>query len=161
MRFFVLLAATTSAFKVTHFPTRDGFNTMPPSGCHDNKTTCNPTHYGSPVDGPNGMPPINCQGDEDGLILDSFVFNVSSGKTVSVMNMWCSPHCNATMACPTDKPGGSAVVAEPSCFLTGTDRKTGEKITNCILNCTKDSDCGGGAICANETGWSFCGWPWN
>ena len=119
-------------------------NSTDQHGCHHNKTSCNPTHYGNPLK--NGKP-LFCQADEDGLIIDSFVFNPVTGKMIQVAFMWCSPNLTriGSSVCPNDVPAGAnssgakAMIAAPGMSQ------------NCFLSCTHDSDCGGGAICADET----------
>ena len=113
-------------------------------GCHHNKTSCNPTHYGSPLK--NGQP-LFCQADEDGLILDSFVYNPVTGKTMQVAFMWCSPNLNRTgsSVCPSDMPAGAKTTGAKA-MPAGPGMSK-----NCFMSCTRDSDCGGGAVCADET----------
>jgi hypothetical protein len=114
----------------------------------------NPTHYGSPLDSANSDPPINCRIDEDGLILDSFIYVPSTGKMTQVAFMWCSPNTTRTTGgkCPTDAPPGATTKgAIPMTMGKG-------QPTSCFLSCTKDSDCGPSghpagkykAVCAPE-----------
>ena len=107
----------------------------------------NPTHYGSPLDSPSGSPPINCRLDEDGVILDSFVYNPQTGAMEQVEFMWCAPNLTRMGAarCPTDVPAGATTA--------GASPMTAAPAMNesCFLSCVQDSDCGGGALCADET----------
>jgi hypothetical protein len=141
------LLATSSAVgvqKITHFTDRYGVSV---SNRSDHP---NPTHYGSPLDSANSHPPINCRMDEDGLILDSFVWVPSTGKMTQIEYMWCSPNITKTKGvCPTDAPPGATT--------TGAKPMTvGKGASSCFLSCTKDSDCGGKdrsgkrAVCAPE-----------
>lgn len=113
----------------------------------------NPTHYGSPIDGPFAHPPINCKLDEDGLLIMNFVINMSTGKETQVIDMWCAPNTTRSgEACPTDIPKGATTQgAKPAPFEGG---------GNCILGCTATSDCGGGATCTNESNVFMCMWPY-
>jgi hypothetical protein len=114
----------------------------------------NPTHYGSPLDSADGSPPINCRLDEDGLILDSFVYVPATGKMTQVEYMWCAPNVTRTGGkCPADAPPGATTKgAKPM-------RCGGEGDFSCFLSCTRDSDCGPSghptgkykAVCAPET----------
>jgi hypothetical protein len=114
----------------------------------------NPTHYGSPLDGPNSSPPINCKLDEDGLILASFILNLTTGKLTQVDFMWCAPNLTrvngGSSVCPADKPAGATTAGAKPMNCGG-----GEP-TSCFLSCTQDSDCGAKspagaiAVCAPE-----------
>jgi len=122
----------------------------------------NPTHYGSPLDNSTAHPPINCKLDEDGLIIDSFIFNPVTGKTVQTLLMWCSPNTtrSGASACPTDIPAGATTKGAKAMPFFHPTTASG----SCYLSCSATSDCGGGAMCANQTqpdsGPMFmCQWP--
>lgn len=120
----------------------------------------NPTHYGSPLDCSTCSPPINCKLDEDGLIIDSFIWNPVTGKMEQSLLMWCAPNLTraGATACPTDIPAGAATPgAKP---IVTSDVTSGDS-RSCLLSCVQHSDCGGKALCANETksfNTSMCGW---
>ena len=120
----------------------------------------NPTHYGSPLDCSSCSPPINCRLDEDGLIIDSFVWNPITGKMTQALFMWCAPNLTKSIpprtTCPIDMPANATTVGAKPMRM--------DPHGDCFLSCMRDSDCGGGAVCANETGslpgsHFMCAWP--
>ena len=105
-----------------------------------------PPHYGSPLDGPDANPPINCDMDEGGLVLAGFgkCTRPPCPPVKEKQLMWCAPKCNTTAACPADRPSSFTTPGtKPSCL-------TNEG--NCVITCTNGSDCGAGAICGDIRG---------
>jgi len=88
----------------------------------------NPTHYGDPKTG--------CESDEQAVQVQGL-----SGD-------FCSPKCDSSGSCPTDKPAGDA--ASPSCALQTT---TGDQY--CAMLCKADSECGTGS-CQSVSGQGIC-----
>ena len=115
----------------------------------------NPTHYGPPLPKPlpkGKGPPVSCEHDEDPQFIASFVYNVTSGKTMSVLRQWCAPRGANGTHCPTDFPPG-ANGAKPKPFVSDPGK------TNCYLSCNHTSDCGGGAVCETKSlGTGACTW---
>lgn len=117
----------------------------------------NPTHYGPPLPLPlpkGHGPPVSCKHDEDPQFISSFVFNVTSGKTTSVLRQWCAPRLVNGTDCPTDVPPGATTSgAKPKAFVSDPGKM------NCYLSCTRNSDCGGGAVCETKSlGTGGCTW---
>lgn len=119
----------------------------------------NPTHYGPPLPKPLPPPPakgppVSCQHDEDAQFIASFIFNVTSNKTTSVLRQWCAPRAANGTHCPTDVPPGAATHgAQPKPFVSDPGKM------NCYLSCTHNSDCGGGAVCETKSlGTGACTW---
>ena len=65
----------------------------------------------------------------------------------------CAPKCDASGACPTDKPAGTK--ATPQCMLQ--DSASGAKY--CALSCGFDSGCPAGAKCAHVGLAGICVYP--
>lgn len=134
---------------------------LPPPSLGNRSNHINPTHYGSPLDNATARPPINCRLDEDGLILDSFVWNPATGKMEQSLFMWCAP--NLTRVAPSALPVGCPTDVPPGATTTGARPLTADGMKgSCFLSCRVHSDCGDGAVCANETSAlnaSMCSWP--
>ena len=129
---------------------------------HGRADQSNPTHYGPPLPKPlppGHGPPVSCERDEDPQFLASVdcVLPVGGGKTHcrSVIRQWCAPRSRANGTdCPTDMPSGNTTSgAVPKGFESDPGK------TNCYLSCTRNSDCGGGAVCENRSlGTGACTW---
>jgi hypothetical protein len=63
-------------------------------------------------------------------------------------------------SCPTDFPAGATTKGAKPMAIEGNFNKTAP--WNCVLTCTQNSDCGGGASCVDEKdaiNASMCSWP--
>eukprot|EP00729_Bicosta_minor_P008413 gene8413-10855_t len=112
----------------------------------------NKQHYGSPLDCSTCSPPINCKLDEDGLIIDSFICNMTTNPPDCQQSlvMWCAPNLtrSGSIGCPLDVPPGATTEGAKPKSSKSFDQ-TGS--TSCYLSCKQNSDCGDKAVCVNET----------
>jgi hypothetical protein len=121
----------------------------------------NPTHYGPPLPKPlppGHGPPVSCQHDESPQFIMGFACNMSIGGKPphcrDVIRQFCAPRAKNGTICPTDVPPGNITNgAKPKTFESDPGK------TSCFLSCTRNSDCGGGAVCENKTlGTGACTW---
>ena len=97
---------------------------------------------------------MSCKHDELPQFISSFVFNVTSGKTYSVLRQWCAPRGANGTDCPTDVPAGATTHGgSPKPFVSDPGKMA------CFLSCNRSTDCGGGAVCETKSiGTGACTW---